>query len=172
MRGSKDEEKDSCRGFGCYRVFARRLGRNRGRCQRKKRSKPSSQNRGSSFDYNPGVPNFSNSKLSMTYGGFFGEYSFANWKLFHPSASVLVGVGGVQFSPRDGSGRDASDPSNNLFFYVTEPQLNGIVNLSSAIRAGVSVSYRWVHAGTNNESFNESHLNGFAGGLFVQAGSF
>jgi hypothetical protein len=103
----------------------------------------------------------------MGYGGLILEYVHLSRKLIHPTLAVLVGAGAFGYHYRtwlyDG---DVSDE-----FFVMEPELNVMLNVSEHFRIGLGASYRWV-TGTNLVGIDDSDLSNLCGNLTLKFGTF
>jgi hypothetical protein len=103
----------------------------------------------------------------MGYGGLILEYVHLSRKLVHPSLAVLVGGGGFGYHYRDwlyeGDRTDA--------FFVLEPELNLMLNVSEHFRVGLGASYRWV-TGVDLAGVENSDLSKFSGNLTLKFGRF
>jgi hypothetical protein len=103
-----------------------------------------------------------NSAVDFGYGGLLLEYIYDSDSLVHPSASVLIGAGGV--STQGGNG-----PSNAVF--VAEPQLSLNLNFTKFARPALHVSYRYVGA-AGALGLSSANLSGFAAGISIAFGKF
>ena len=100
-------------------------------------------------------------RLTFGYGGLMLEYIAMPQNVFHVAFDTVIGGGAV-------APRNSTSPSAVV---VLEPELDGVVNLSSSVRAGLGLSYRMTR-GKNVANLTSSDLSGFGGNLFVQFGSF
>lgn len=135
------------------------------------------------------TPNpFNNSRnlvLDMGYGGFVFEYINNSDDLLHFNANVLLGGGGASHSSFRGVYNEMDRwndvPSPCTFFWVVEPSVNLELNVTSFMRVGAGVSYRYVQ-GTNWDNLNtindpsllptSKDLSGLAGQLTFKFGGF
>lgn len=117
---------------------------------------------GAGYGLTNSVEQNSNS-MSMAYGGILFQYFHQPEKLLHMGGSLLIGAGGATIHHVTGD--------ENHSFFVAEPELMGIVNISSLVRAGLSVGYRWA-PNVSIPSVSVSSLSGVTAGLFVQVGTF
>lgn len=105
--------------------------------------------------------------IHMGYGGLILEYVHMPRKLIHLSVAALVGGGGFGFHERvwryDWDESDA--------FFVTEPEVNLMLNVTEHFRIGLGASYRYV-TGVNLEGIEDSDLSGFCGNLTLKFGRF
>ncbi|RAJ00354.1 hypothetical protein LX64_04057 [Chitinophaga skermanii] len=107
---------------------------------------------------------------TMWYAGFLPEYTFNSNKLFHVSVGALIGGGGIMRGERlrDTEKQVWHDQSG---FFVTEPQVNAEMNITTFLRIGIGVSYRLV-AGSNTPNITDSKLSGPAAQFVIKAGRF
>jgi len=103
--------------------------------------------------------------LDMGYGGLDLEYVNRPHELVHISLSVLVGGGGVTYFPRN------SLVGFNSGFFVAEPAMNIMVNVTPVFRIGIGGSYRAVEALSVPELSNRD-LSGFSGHVQFKFGKF
>jgi hypothetical protein len=101
--------------------------------------------------------------LRMGYGGVLVGYRIAPAAMVHPTASMLIGAGGI-------SAAHAADDNDDAFF-VAEPALGVELNAASFLRLGVGASYRWV-AGVELDGLRDEDLSGLTGELSVRLGRF
>ncbi len=101
--------------------------------------------------------------LVMGYGGLELEYILRPNKVAHVSVSVLVGGGAAQW---DGIGPSDEDP-----FFVTEPGLNVLVNITRFMRMGFGASYRFVD-GVDLPELDDAALGGPSGVITFKFGGF
>jgi hypothetical protein len=99
--------------------------------------------------------------LEMGYGGAILEYVLASDDLVHLSFEWLIGAGGT--TTVDGLEDDA--------FFVTEPGVNLMLNVTKFFRCGAGVSYRYVQ-GADFGELDSGDLSGMAGVLTFKFGSF
>ena len=94
---------------------------------------------------------------------------FSNWsRLFHFSAQTLIGVGTIGF--RDDGFVFSPDGSDHLFF-VAEPGVNLIVNVTTFFRLGGGVGFRFVN-GADFEEITDPGIRGFSSLLMLKFGKF
>lgn len=106
--------------------------------------------------------------MTMGYGGFELEYVNHTRKLVHFSIPLLLGGGAIDYRYRGGPinfdlGTDE--------FFVVEPGLNLMLNVTRFFRIGGGVSYRFVN-GVNLTGVTNDDLSGVAGVLTFKFGSF
>lgn len=104
--------------------------------------------------------------LNLGYGGFSFEYVNRTNRLLHVSAELLIGAGGTNY--RD---RNYDEFDNAEAFFVLEPGVNGMLNVTPYFRMGAGVSYRLIQ-GTDLEAFSDTDLSGFSGVLTFKFGRF
>lgn len=70
-------------------------------------------------------------RLAMGYGGLELAYVHRPDELVHLSMGVLIGAGGLVWTPEGLSGNQNDDA-----FFITEPELDVVVNVTSFFRPG------------------------------------
>lgn len=108
-----------------------------------------------------GLAGISGQDLEMGYGGGILEFIIASDQLIHCSTEVLIGAGGV--TTAEGSEEDA--------FFVAEPGVNLMLNITKFFRMGFGASYRFT-AGANFGDLDSGDLSGGAAVLTFKFGSF
>lgn len=105
-------------------------------------------------------------RLAMGYGGLELTYVHRPDDLVHLSLGVLIGAGGLVWNPQGQSGGQEDDA-----FFVTEPELDVVLNVTSFFRAGLGLSYRFVR---DVELFDlrNADVSGLAGVVTLKFGSF
>jgi hypothetical protein len=115
------------------------------------------------------LPN-TRSTLQFGYGGPRLGYVIRPHDVVHASLGLLVGGGGYTILSRD-IGTDESQTHDGRGFFVMEPQAELEANMLRFLRAGFSVSYRYV--GTKDvPQVATRDLSGPAASVFVKFGSF
>jgi hypothetical protein len=106
--------------------------------------------------------------IIMGYGGVELEYIINPEQVFHFSVYTLLGGGGVSYNTdRDFNWNDEESDA----FFVAEPAVNLIVNMTHFLRIGVGVSYRLI-TGVELEGISDSDLSGIAGNITLKFGVF
>jgi hypothetical protein len=106
--------------------------------------------------------------IMMGYGGVEFEYIINPDQVFHLSVYTLLGGGGVFYNPD----RDFNwDDEESDAFFVAEPAVNLIVNMTHFLRIGVGMSYRLI-TGVELEGLSDSDLSGIAGNITLKFGIF
>jgi hypothetical protein len=109
-------------------------------------------------------------KCNLGYGGLELGLIIASNRLLHLTTAVLLGGGGVEYRPNDWNG-DFWDDSVADGFYVIEPSLHLILNVTRHFRLGAGVRYR--HAsGVDLEGLTDHDLSGPSASLIFKFGSF
>jgi hypothetical protein len=103
----------------------------------------------------------SGDRLTFGYGGVLLEYIIEPDALFHVSVDTVIGGGAV--APKSSTHPDG--------VFVAEPEINGILNLSRSVRAGLGLAYRLTR-GVSVAGLNNSDLSGVNGTFFLAFGSF
>jgi hypothetical protein len=104
--------------------------------------------------------------LNLGYGGAFLEYVNHTSRLVHFTAEALFGGGGAGL--REGDHDEYDDPEP---FFVAEPGVNVVLNVTTFFRMGAGVSYRFV-SGTDVTAFSDADLSGPSGVLTFNFGRF
>jgi hypothetical protein len=96
--------------------------------------------------------------VHMGYGGGLLELHVFPKSLFHISAGVLIGAGGISF---DSELEDESDDRKRHgdSFFVAEPEVSIYVNITRFLRIGIGASYRYVN-GINSDELSDSDFRG------------
>lgn len=104
--------------------------------------------------------------LSIAYGGLELEYIYHPNKLIHFSAQTLIGGGGVGYRYKDNE-----DSFNTDSFFIFEPGINAIMNISHFFRIGGGISYRFVN-GSHLPDGTNADLKGLSGVFTFKFGKF
>ena len=104
--------------------------------------------------------------LEMAYGGLELGYVHHPENRVHVSVGLLLGAGGLTWTPDDSSENQADDG-----FFIAEPELDLILNATTFFRAAIGVSYRLVQDAELFE-LRDGDLSGLTGVLSLQFGSF
>lgn len=116
-----------------------------------------------SFNFN-GQPLY----LNVGYGGLDLEYVHASPKLIHFSVETMIGAGNVSYTMHNfNHNSDLPDQS----FFVIEPGLNVMVNVTNFFRFGAGLCYRIVN-GVHLNGTNDKQLSDFNGILTFKFGKF
>jgi len=99
--------------------------------------------------------------LEMGYGGAMLEFIIASDALIHFSVDCLIGAGGMTTPESD---KDDA-------FFVLEPGLNVMLNITQFFRFGAGVSYRYTQ-GVEFGELDDGDLSGAAAVLTFKFGSF
>lgn len=111
--------------------------------------------------------------LNVGYGGGIIEYIVLSDKLIHLSVNALIGGGGVNYRQRDW---DDWDWDGNWYddtddFFVAEPGVDLMLNVSKIFRVGVGVSYRYVN-GVDIRGLSDSDMSGLSATFTLKFGKF
>ncbi|MCP4146287.1 MAG: hypothetical protein GY757_00925 [bacterium] len=106
--------------------------------------------------------------VKIGYGGVFLESIVNSRKLVHFTIGALIGAGGVKQNERHDFN---SDWDKTEFFFVVEPEINLMLNISKNFRMGLGLSYRYV-SGVDCEWIRDADLCDFALGLSFKIGRF
>ena len=105
--------------------------------------------------------------LNFGYGGLELEYLIAHRKLIHFSVQALIGAGGVSFRDRHFNQIDGPDDA----FFIAEPGVNVILNVTKSFRMGFGGSYRFI-GGAERAQISDSSLSGPTALLTFMFGKF
>lgn len=108
--------------------------------------------------------------IHMGYGGGLLELHFSPKSLFHISAGVLLGAGGITFDTKSEDTDNDRERHGDTFF-VAEPEINLFVNVTRFLRIGIGASYRYVN-GINSEELSDSDFRGPAAQVMFAFGWF
>ncbi len=117
--------------------------------------------------YDPAFP-----YLGLGYAGGLIEYHIAPKDVFHLSVGTVIGGGGIGwFSDRHGDHDGSDDSSEFDTFFVIEPEVSAVLNVTRFLRIGAIGSYRWVH-GLDFDRFSDEDFTGFGLSAMVAVGWF
>jgi len=105
-------------------------------------------------------------RLAMGYGGLELTYVVRPDELVHFSLGALIGAGGVVWNPQGQSGKQDDDA-----FFIAEPELDVVLNVTTFMRAALGVSYRFVQ-GVELFDLRDRDVSGLAGVVALKFGSF
>jgi len=113
------------------------------------------------------------SLLLMGYGGPIIRYQFFGNGPLVLSVGALFGGGGLGFMHEiyDDAWEVEDNYSTGQVFFVLEPSIQGHVQLTRWMRAGVNLNYRAIQ-GVATRGVDDRGLSGFAGGAHLQFGWF
>ena len=104
-----------------------------------------------------------NLKLDFGCGGVLLEYIFSSEKLLHVGINTMIGAGGVRYA------EDEVDYNSSSFF-VLEPGIYMVLNISSYFRIGAGITYRYVN-GVEYKNLTNADLSGVSGEIVFKFGS-
>ena len=104
----------------------------------------------------------------MGYGGLELEYVVRPYQVAHISFGVLVGAGGLAWDPV-GWGRHDDDDIDA--FFITEPSLNLLFNVTKHLRIGFGASYRFIQD-VELVTLENDEISGAAGVFTIKLGGF
>ncbi|MFC1543463.1 hypothetical protein ACFL4K_02855 [Candidatus Neomarinimicrobiota bacterium] len=108
--------------------------------------------------------------LNLEYGGLELGVILKSNRLIHATVSAVVGGGGASYLNKEWDG-DFTDVSTIDAFYVIEPSLQLIVNVTHYFRIGLGGSYRYV-SGIELEGISNNYLSGPSASLTFKFGKF
>jgi hypothetical protein len=118
------------------------------------------------------VEGLENIKLEFGCGGALLEYVIASDKVFHASIQCMIGAGGVQYAVKDYTQEhDEIDYSINDAFFVLEPGVNLVLNITRHFRVSAGAAYRYVN-GVEYEDLSDSDISGVSGQILFLFGVF
>lgn len=103
--------------------------------------------------------------LEFGYGGLVLEYILRSRKLIHLSFYTLIGGGGLCFRDR------WYEPWDNDAFFVAEPGIDLMLNVTKRFRIGIGGSYRYI-SGVNLNSLRDQDVSGPSAALTFKFGRF
>ena len=105
-------------------------------------------------------------ELEMAYGGLELGYVHCPDESVHVALGLLIGSGGVTWNRNGQSGNGTDDG-----FFVAEPELDVVLNVTRSFRAALGVSYRLTQ-GVELFDLGDAELSGLAGIVTLKFGSF
>ena len=103
--------------------------------------------------------------LEFGYGGLVLEYILRSRKLLHLSVYTLIGGGSLCY--RD----DWYEPWDDDAFFVDEPGLDLMLNVTKCFRIGIGGSYRFI-TGVGLDGLTNKDVSGATAGLTFKFGRF
>ena len=117
------------------------------------------------------IEGLQNIRLDFGCGGVLLEYVIASNKPVHFSIESMIGGGRVRYDVNDHKkDHDDIDFSYDSFFMI-EPGVNLMLNLSTNLRLGTGVTYRYIR-GVDYETLTDSDLSGVSIQLLLKFGKF
>ncbi len=107
--------------------------------------------------------------LGMGYGGFELGFILNSWKLTHLSFFLLIGAGGVSQVKWDADDFDMNN--NGDAFFVLEPSLEAVLNVTDFFRISAGGSYRYI-SGVELEGITDTDLSGLTAKITLKFGEF
>lgn len=104
--------------------------------------------------------------LEVAYGGLEVGYLHRPAGMVHVSMSMLVGWGGATWTPDGLSGTSVDDS-----FFVAEPELDVVLNVTRVFQVALGASYRLAR-GVELFDLRDADMSGPAGVLALRFGSF
>ncbi|MFQ6114725.1 MAG: hypothetical protein ACE5NG_11715, partial [bacterium] len=105
--------------------------------------------------------------LNLGYGGVVLEYIPESNKLIHFSFNTLIGAGGVNYRDRNFNINFAQWDT----FFVAEPGVNLILNVTRHFRLGLGASFRFID-GVDLEGLSDSDVSGASASVLFKFGKF
>jgi len=104
--------------------------------------------------------------LSVGYGGVELEYVHQSYRLVHFSIQSLIGAGSVGYQ-----NKNHDDRTNDDSFFVWEPGVNVLLNVTHFFRIGTGLGYR-LTSGSHLTEAADSDLSGITGIITFKFGKF
>jgi len=118
------------------------------------------------------VEGLQNIKLEFGCGGALLEYIIASDKLLHLGIQCMIGAGGVRHAVKDYTqDHDDIDYSSDDAFFVLEPGINLVLNITKYFRLSAGAEYRYVN-GVEYEDLSDSDLSGVSVQILFKFGVF
>lgn len=108
-------------------------------------------------------------RLNFNCGGLMLEYILSSDEVLHYSVEGMLGTGNVSYDDNEDN-LDENEFSNDSFF-VFEPGVNAILNVTKNLRIGAGITFRYV-SGVEYEGLDDSDLMGVSGQLVFKFGGF
>ena len=96
-----------------------------------------------------------NLKLEFGCGGALLEYIINSDQMLHYSIQSMIGAGNIRFAVKDHEDNHDNVNYNDDVFFVLEPGVNVILNVSKGLRVGAGATYRYV-SGVEYEKISNS----------------
>lgn len=106
--------------------------------------------------------------LELGYGGGMLEYVGYPNELIHYSISLLIGGGGVNYVREITNTRLYTDADA---FFVLEPEVNFMVNITTHFRAGFGAGYRLI-SGVDLAGLSDSDIGGLSINMVFKFGDY
>ncbi len=113
-------------------------------------------------------------RLNMGYGGLELSYIARSDRLVHITVDSLVGAGALGFSEEDSEGRGHMGSffnDNSDTFFIVEPGVNVVFNVTEIFRLSLGASYRFVE-GVAQEGIYNKDIGGPAVTINLKFGKF
>ena len=107
--------------------------------------------------------------LNFGYGGVELHYINNSDKLIHYTISLLIGGGGIGY--RQPNDWDWDWDTNTRSFFVMEPTVRLMLNVTSFFRIGVGGGYRLI-SGTSLDELKDSDISGPSAEIVLKFGKF
>lgn len=117
----------------------------------------------------PSIAGDDSLSLAMGYGGFEMGLVMNSWKLTHLSFFILIGGGGVSHVRWDSDDYDLNN--NGDAFFVLEPSVEAVLNITTFFRISAGASYRYI-SGLEIQEITDSDLTGLTAKISLKFGSF
>lgn len=104
--------------------------------------------------------------VSVGYGGVELEYVHQSYRLVHFSIQSLIGAGSAGYQ-----NKDHDNSTNNDSFFVWEPGVNVLLNVTHYFRIGGGLGYR-LTSGSHLVQASDSDLSGVTGIITFKFGKF
>ncbi len=108
--------------------------------------------------------------LNFGYGGVELHYIENSDKLIHYTVSLLIGGGGIGYRHPDSWEWDDWE-TNTKSFFVMEPTVRVMLNVTSFFRIGLGGGYRLI-SGADLDDFKDSDISGPSAEIVLKFGKF
>lgn len=111
-----------------------------------------------------------NKRLDFTCGGVLLQYIHNSDKLLHFTVESMIGSGNVRYTDADlDTPLDDESPSDH--FFVLEPGVSAVLNVSKNMRIAAGASYRYIN-GVKYADLADSDLSGLSLQVVLKFGGF
>jgi hypothetical protein len=109
--------------------------------------------------------------LDVGYGGGMVELIILSDRPIHLSVKTLIGVGGVNYQDKDQKDSPWGWHDQSDGFFVAEPGVDLMLNVTKSFRVGMGVSYRYID-GIDSSGLSDSDMSGPSANFTLKFGKF